>query len=196
MDKFRNRAATAAAAAISILGASIAQAEPVRYEVEPHHTFVNFEVKHFNTSTVRARFDTVAGYVVLDRKSGTGQADISIDAGSISSGIPDFDKHLKSADFLNVAQWPKARFVGREFRYDGDKLKSMAGDLSLLGKTAPVTLTASNFNCYDSPVLKAHVCGGDFETTIQRSLWGMNWGIDIGVPDAVRLLVQIEAIQK
>jgi polyisoprenoid-binding protein YceI len=40
------------------------------------------------------------------------------------------------------------------------------------------------------------VCGGDFETTIQRSQWGMNWGLDMGVPDNVRLLVQVEAIRQ
>ncbi|MOA36432.1 YceI-like domain protein [compost metagenome] len=66
----------------------------------------------------------------------------------------------------------------------------------MLGKTAPVTLTASNFNCYDNARMKAHICGGDFETTIKRSQWGMTWGIDKAIPDDVRLLVQIEAIRK
>jgi polyisoprenoid-binding protein YceI len=175
---------------------AVAVAEPVRYELEPTHSFVNFEVMHFGTSTLRARFDTVEGHVVLDRQAGTGEARITIDSGSISSGTPDFDKHLKSADFLNVAQTPKATFVGDKFQFDGEKLGSVGGNLTLLGKTMPVTLTATNFNCYDQPVLKVHVCGGDFETTIKRSQWGMTWGLDMGIPDDVRLLVQVEAIQK
>ena len=29
----------------------------------------------------------------------------------------------------------------------------------------------------------AQQCGGDFETTIQRSQWGMGWGINLGIPD-------------
>ena len=145
---------------------------------------------------VKARFDQVDGFVELDRKQGQGRADISIDLGSISSGTPDFDAHLKSADFFDVAKAPTARFVGSKFAFDGDKPTAVSGELTLLGKTMPVTLKGTRFNCYDQPVLKVHVCGGDFETTIERSQWGMNWGLDMGVPDQVRLLVQIEAIRK
>ena len=188
--------AAAAALALSAISLAAAHAKPIRYDVEPTHTFVNFEVKHFNTSTVRARFDKVDGHVELDRQARAGKTEITIDTKSVSSGTPDFDKHLKSADFFNVSAFPQARFVGTDFRYNGDKLESIAGELTLLGKTSPVTLTASSFNCYDQPVLKVHVCGGDFSTDIKRSVWGMNWGIDMGVPDTVRLLIQIEAIQK
>ncbi len=185
-----------AAAAVLCLAAGTAAAAPVRYEIEPSHTFVNFEVVHFKTSTVRARFDRVDGFVELDREARTGKAEITIDMASISSGIPDFDAHLKNPDFFDIAKTPKARFVGKEFGFEGDKLASVTGDLTLLGKTVPVTLKGHRFNCYDSPVLKVPVCGGDFETTIERSRWGMTWGIDRGVPDEVRLLIQIEAIRK
>lgn len=196
MPTFLSKSIIAMTTALAALHSGMASAAAVRYEVEPTHTFVNFEVKHFNTSTVRARFDKVDGFVELDRQAGKGKAEIVIDTGSVSSGTPDFDKHLSSADFFNVAKFPQARFVGTDFRYDGDKLKSVAGELTMLGKTAPVTLAASNFNCYDQPVLKVYVCGGDFATDIKRSDWSMNWGIDMGVPDRVRLLIQIEAIQK
>lgn len=86
--------------------------------------------------------------------------------------------------------------MGKKFNFDGDTLKSVEGELTLLGKTNPVTLEGKRFNCYDQPALKAPVCGGDFETVIKRSQWGMNWGIDMGIPDDVRLLVQIEAVRK
>jgi len=45
-------------------------------------------------------------------------------------------------------------------------------------------------------MLKREVCGGDFETTILRSQWGMNWGIDFGIPDKVKLLIQVEAVKQ
>lgn len=186
----------ATAIALTSLSAGIANAEPIRYEIEPTHTFVNFEVLHSKTSTTRARFDKVEGTIMLDRKAGTGEANITIDANSISSGIPAFDDHLKNQDFLDVAKAPTAKFVGTNFSFDGDNVKAVTGELTLLGKVAPVTLTASGFNCYDNPRSKAYVCGGDFETTIQRSQWGMNWGIDKGIPDNVRLVIQIEAIQR
>ena len=65
---------------------------------------------------------------------------------------------------------------------------------SLLGQTRPVTLKANRFNCYKSPVLNRQVCGGDFETTVERSQWGITWGLNFGFEDKVRLLVQVEAI--
>lgn len=188
---------TLAAAALGLAAAftcAAAAAAPVRYVVEPNHTFVNFEVRHFNTSTVRARFDRVDGFVVVDTAARRGEADITIDAASISSGIEAFDAHLRNADFLDVERHPKARFHSADFRFFGDKVISLVGELTLLGRTLPVRLDASHFNCYDSPIVKARVCGGDFETTIERSKWGMSWGIDRGVPDRVRLLIQIEAV--
>ena len=70
----------------------------------------------------------------------------------------------------------------------------MTGQFTLMGKTHPVTLKATKFNCYQNPMLKREVCGGDFETTIQRSQWGMTYGLP-GIPDNVRLLIQVEAIK-
>jgi len=67
--------------------------------------------------------------------------------------------------------------------------------LTLRGKTNPVTLTANNFNCYDNPMLKREVCGGDFEATIQRTQWGVNYGVP-GIPDSVRVVIQIEAVKQ
>jgi polyisoprenoid-binding protein YceI len=73
---------------------------------------------------------------------------------------------------------------------------SVAGTLTMNGKTQPVTLTAANFNCYENPMLKREVCGGDFETTIQRSQWGVSYGLQYGLPDNIRLLIQIEAVKQ
>ena len=184
------------AAALALASAGVATAAPQRYVVEPLHTFVTFEVLHFGTSTVRARFDRKDGHIVLDREARTGEARITIDTASVSSGVPDFDKHLKSKDFFDVTNAREATFAGTKFSFDGDRVTGVDGTLTLLGKTNPVSLKALRFNCYDNPILKAQVCGGDFETTIQRSQWGMSWGIDMGIPDEVRLTIQIEAVRQ
>src|SRR5690606_41569290 len=106
-------------AATTLSLASTAYAAPVRYEVEPTHTFVYFEVTHFNTSTVRARFDSTEGFVELDREAKSGTAEMTIDMASIDSGVPAFDKHLKSSDCFHVDTWPEARFVAQKFNCDG-----------------------------------------------------------------------------
>jgi polyisoprenoid-binding protein YceI len=178
------------------LAAATAQAQTATYAIEPTHTFVSFEVSHFGTSTNRGRFDKKEGSVQLDRAAKTGRVDITIDMASINSGVAPFDGHLKSKDFFNVAEHPSARFVGDKFVFAGDKLTAVEGTLTLLGKSQPVTLKASQFNCYINPMFKREVCGGDFEAVIQPTLFGINTYIPMVAPDQVRLVVQVEAIRQ
>ena len=173
-----------------------AQAQTATYAIDPTHTFATFEISHFGTSTNRGRFDKKSGTVQLDKAAKTGKLDITIETGSINSGTAAFDKHLQSKDFFNTAEFPTARFVSDKFNFNGDKVSEISGMLTLLGKTHPVTLKATQFNCYNSPMLKVEVCGGDFETTVVRSLYGMAWGLNFGFSDAVRLVVQAEAIKQ
>lgn len=181
--------------AAALLIAGTAQAQTATYNIDPTHTFVAFEVSHFGTSTNRGRFDKKEGSVTLDRAAKTGKVEITIDMTSINSGVAPFDTHLKSADFFNVAAHPTAKFVGDKFTFAGDKVTEIAGTLTLNGKTNPVTLKASNFNCYTSPMLKREVCGGDFEATIQRTQFGIEKYLQVA-PDNVRLVVQVEAVKQ
>ena len=183
-----------AVAAATALTAGAAQA--ANYAIDPTHTFVTFEISHFGASTNRARFDKKQGTVEFDRAAKTGKVNITIDTTSVNSGTPQFDKHLQSADIFDAAKHPTIQFVSDKFSFNGDKVSEVTGQLTLLGKTAPVTLKATQFNCYDSPMLKREVCGGDFETTIDRTQWGVNYGIDWGFTKNVRLVVQIEAVKQ
>ncbi len=180
----------------ALLCAVAAPAYSNSYVIDPSHTSVIFEAKHFGTSTNRGRFDKKQGTINYDKAAKTGSADITIDMTSITTGVAPFDSHLKGKDFFNASEFATARFMGDQFNFDGnDKLNSVSGNLTLVGKTLPVTLIANNFNCYQSPMLKREVCGGDFETTIERSQFGINYGLP-GIPDKVRLLIQVEAVKQ
>ena len=181
---------------LAALSMGSAQAQSATYALDPTHTFVTFEIGHFGTSTNRGRFDKKEGTVQFDRAGKTGKVDLTIDATSISTGTPPFDKHLQGADLFNVAKFPTIQFSADQFRFNGDKVSEVAGKLTLLGQTHPVTLKANTFNCYQSPMLKREVCGGDFETTIDRTQWGMDYGVSFGMPKTVRLIVQAEAIKQ
>ncbi len=185
-----------ALAAFATLTAGVAQAESAAYAVDPTHTFVTFEINHFGASINRGRFDKKEGTIAFDRAGKTGKVDLTIDMTSINSGTPGFDKHLQSADLFNTAAFPTARFVADKFSFNGDKVSEVAGTLTLLGKTQPVVLKANQFNCYQSPMLKREVCGGDFEATIDRSQWGLNYGVDWGFAKNVRLVVQVEGVKQ
>jgi polyisoprenoid-binding protein YceI len=185
--------AVATAALACLAGA--AQAQSASYAIDPGHTFVTFEVLHFGTSTARGRFDKKEGTVQFDRAGKTGKVDITIDMASINTGVAAFNTHLIGEDFFNTAKFPTAKFTSDKFSFAGDKVSEVSGTLTLMGKSNPVTLKAANFNCYENPRLKREVCGGDFETTLLRSQYGMGYGLP-NIPDSVRLTVQIEAVKQ
>lgn len=185
-----------ALAAAAALVAGAAQAETATYTVEPTHTFATFEISHFGASVNRGRFDKKEGTIGTDKAAKTGKVDITFQINSINTGTPPFDKHLQSPDIFDAAKYPTARFVGDKFTFDGDKLVSVAGNLTLKGQTHPATFKANQFACYQSPMLKREVCGGDFETTIDRTLFGLDYGVQYGFPKNVRIVAQVEAVKQ
>lgn len=179
---------------LAISMAAINPATAGTYAVDPAHTNAMFEASHYGTSTNRGRFGKVEGTVQFDRQARTGAVNVSIDMLGLSTGTAAFDKHLQSPDFFNVAVHPSVKFSGDKLGFNGDKVAEISGVLTMLGKTHPVTLKASQFNCYTNPMLKREVCGGDFEATIDRTQWGMDYGVNYGITKSVRIVIQIEAI--
>jgi len=175
---------------------SLGHAETATYAFDPAHTYVTFEIGHFGTSTNRGRFDKKEGTVQLDKTGKTGKVSVTVDTTSINTGFAAFNNHLQSADLFDAAKYPTIKFESTKWTFNGDKVTEVTGNLTLLGTTLPVTLKANQFNCYENPMLKREVCGGDFEATIDRTAFGMNYGIDWGFPKAVRLIIQAEAIKQ
>ena len=171
---------------------TLAGAAPSSYSVDPEHSSATFEVRHFGTSTIRTHFVAKSGTVTIDPAAKTGKADIVIDGSSLLSGVPALDQALKGATFFNAKTYPDINFAATDFRFDGDKITQVSGNLTVIGKTNPVTLSATNYNCYQNPLSKKQVCGGDFVATIKRSEWNLNTGIPF-ISDDTKLLIQIEA---
>jgi polyisoprenoid-binding protein YceI len=171
------------------------QAQTANYAIDPTHTFVNYENGHYGTTTNRGRFSTKDGSLFFDRAGRAGKVEIVIDISSVNTGVDFLNRQIQGKDFFNVADFPTGTFVSDKFVFDGDKVAEVQGQLTLKGKTHPVVLKAMKFNCYTNPLMKREVCGGDFETTIQRSQWDILWGLQFGFEDAVRLLIQVEAIK-
>lgn len=178
-----------------LLGTTPVAAQPVTYLIEPTHTSVTWEVIHFGTSTTRGRFARVTGQVVLDRTARTGEVSIEVDTTTLDTGIAPFNTRLKEADLLATAEHPKAWFVAGRMTFDGERVITVPGELTLRGTSLPLTLKAVRFNCYHNPLFKREVCGGDFEATAKRSDFGMSFGLPF-VSDEVLLRVQVEAVRQ
>jgi polyisoprenoid-binding protein YceI len=190
------RTALFALAAASLFATAV-QAAPASYAIDPTHTFATFEIDHMGATTNRARFDKKSGSVEFDKAGKTGKVEVSLDMASVNSGTPAFNKHLQSAEIFNAEKFPAAKFVSDKFVFDGDKLKEVTGQLTLKDQTHPVTFKANKFNCYENPMLqKRETCGGDFEATIDRTQWGVDYGIAYGFPKQVRVVLQIEAVKQ
>jgi polyisoprenoid-binding protein YceI len=184
-------------ACLGPLVCAAAAAEPVSYQFDPTHSYANFEVLHFGTSTIRGRVGPARGDIVLDRAARSGQVRATIDTDSASTGVAPLDALLKRGDMLAVQAYPQAYFVGTQFEFDADgqAVLSVRGEFTLRGTGIALTLRALRFRCYLSPALQREVCGGDFEGEFLRSAFGITHSLPF-VADRVRLLVQIEAIRQ
>lgn len=169
------------------------------YTIDPIHSFPYFEVGHMEMSTVRGRFDKIAGKITLDLAAKTGSIDVSIDTASIDTGHPkgengmrSRDEHLRSPDFFNAAEFPTMSYKSTKLNFKGDVLESVDGNLTLLGVTKPVKLTVTAFKCGTNPMTKKDMCGADAVAKIKRSDFGMKTWIPM-VGDDITVLLNVEA---
>ena len=184
-------------AAIALLTGVASHGQSSVYKIDPSHTRAIWEAKHFATSTNRGQWDKTDGEITLDKAAKTGKVDVVIDMTSVNTGSAPFNTHLKGPDFFDVTNHPTARFVSDKLKFEGDKLVEVTGNMTILGKTNPAVLKASLYNCYENPRLKREVCGGDFETVVKRSQYGLNWGIaEKLTSDDIKVTIQVEAVKQ
>ncbi|MBL8512098.1 MAG: polyisoprenoid-binding protein [Betaproteobacteria bacterium] len=170
-------------------------AAPETYVLEGSHTFPRFEYNHFGYSIQSSRFDKTTGKIVIDRAAKTGSADVSIDVKSVNTGSDKLNEHLKSDDFFNAEKFPVITFKSSSFKFEGDKLAAINGNLTIKGITKPVTLAVSSFLCMQHPISKKDACGANASTKIKRT------DFDAGkyapyVGDEVTLNIAVEALKE
>ena len=173
--------------------AGSAIAVPVTYGVDGSHTFPRFSYSHFGYSTQLSSFKNTSGKVVFDAEAKTGSVDITIDMKSVNTGFDDFNGHIQGEDFLDTAKFPTATFKSTKVVFEGDKPKSIEGQLTIKGVTKPVTLTVTSFQAMPHPMMKKPALGANAFTTIKRSEFNAGKYAPY-VGDEVRIDIAIEAI--
>ena len=172
------------------------------YVVDPAHTSVLFHVRHLFTS-VTGRFQAFDGTIVYDEKNpAKTEVQGSIDAASINTNVEKRDNHLRSADFFNVAQYPKLTFQSSgvtDLDTSGRKGK-MAGTLTLHGVARPVVLDVSFLGKGKDPGGKERA-GFHGTTTINRKDFGLTWNtaLESGgllVGDEVTIDLDVEGVRE
>lgn len=184
------------AATLAIVVGSPAFAAPQKYEIDQDHTFPRFSYTHLGMSKQSSsRFNKSTGTVMLDKEARTGAVEISIDMNSVDTGSDEFDKHLKSPDFFDTAKHPTATFKSTGVKFEGDKLVSIDGDLTIKGITKPVTLTVTSFVNQEHPRLKKDAIGANATTVIKRSEFDAG-AYAPAVSDEVTLDISLEAVSQ
>lgn len=182
--------------AVGLMGFSIgAQAES--FTIDPDHTYPNFRINHLGFSTMHGRFGSTKGTLQLDRKAKTASVDITIDAKSVDTGMAKRDDHLRSPDFLNVAEFPMITFKSTKVAFEGDMPKTVDGTLTIAGTSKPVQLRIQAMNCNIHPMdpkKEKFVCGFDATTRFKRSDFGIKFALP-AVGDEMVVELEVEAIR-
>jgi polyisoprenoid-binding protein YceI len=184
------------AASVFALIAGSAIAAPTTYNLDPSHTYPSFETDHFGGISVwRGKFTKSSGVVTLDRAAKTGSVDVTIDTASIDTGNAPLDKHVKTAEFLDVEKFPTATFKGTSLRFNGDTPIEVAGNFTFHGVTKPLTLKLDSFKCFINPMIKREVCGAEASAQFDRADYGVNWGANYGFKMLTQLQIQVEGVK-
>jgi len=188
-------------AVLALATGRLALAEPARYAIDPEHFSVGFLVDHVGYARTLGVFRKVEGVYRFDEATGElRDVQVVIDTASVFSNHDKRDEHLRGADFLNSAEFPKMTFTATVARRTGDRTFEVAGDLTLLGKTRPVTLQATWNKSGPYPFggglfgEKPYVMGVSARGSFKRSEFGMTYGVAKGwVGDEVELILELEA---
>jgi polyisoprenoid-binding protein YceI len=188
------RPAILALAAAAMLAAGTAAAQS--YTLDPEHTYPYWSVKHLGLTTFQGKFTRSSGKATIDRVAKTGSVAVTIDAASSISGNDALDKQMRGEVFFQADRFPTITFQSTVFRFDGDRLDSIEGNLTMLGQTKPVTLSVASFRCTTHFRLKVEVCGVEARTALKRVEWGIATRFEPPLlSDEVGLYIQAEGFR-
>ncbi len=172
-----------------------AKLEAGKYNIDPMHSKVGFEISHLVISTVEGKFKTFTGVITIDQKFEKSTLETEVEIASIDTGVNDRDNHLKSPDFFDAAKYPKMTFKSSSISGTPESFK-LTGDLTIKGKTKKVTFDAAYKGTAVDPYgnIKA---GFTAKTKISRKEFGLMWSkvVEVGpvVGDEVTIDLKIEA---
>ncbi len=181
------------AAALALAAAS-AFAAPVTYKLDPNHTVVLASWSHFGFSHPSLNFGQADGTLVYDDKNvGASSVQVTFPLAGLNSFVPDFDEHLRSADFFEADKYPNATFKSTKVEAAGEGKLKVTGNLTIKDQTKPVVLNVTLNKAADHPMAKRAAIGFDAVSTIKRSDFGVGKFVP-NVSDEVELRITTEAM--
>jgi len=175
-----------------------AVATTTEWKIDPAHSSAQFAVRHLAISTIRGAFTKVSGTVQLDDQDVTkSSVDVTIDADSVDTRVPDRDKDLRSERFFDVVKYPTITFKSKKVEQAGPGKLKMTGDLTIHGTTKEVVLDVDG----PTPAIKDpwgnQRAAANATTKINRQEYGVKFNakMDTGglvVGDDVAITIDVE----
>lgn len=181
--------------AIGLLAGNAAYAEDYTIDTEGMHAFVQFRIKHLGYSWLYGRFNEFGGAFSYDEaKPEDAKVEVTIKTDSVDTNHAERDKHLRSDDFLDVEQFPEAKFVSTKYTPGADGTGKLEGDLTLHGITKPITIEVKDIGAGDDP------WGGyrrGFEGSTTLTLKDFDIKKDLGpASQELEMILAIEGVRK
>lgn len=173
------------------------------WRIDPLHSTIGFSIKHMKLATVHGRFGGFRGMIRLDGEPSHGAlVEVHIDAGTIDTGEPRRDAHLRSADFFDAAAYPTIAFHSTHAEPISQLAHNrwlVAGNLTMHGVTRPVELAVEQTGGGPNP-WDAEVTSFAVTTTVRRREFGLGvtfplagGGLVIG--DDVAVAIDVQALR-
>jgi polyisoprenoid-binding protein YceI len=176
----------------AIMATSVSIAAPVEYHLNPGHIQALFAIDHYGFSKTLGLFTKISGALLFDEQNvENSTVRLSIDPNSVYTGDEERDKALRGADFFDAQKNPEIRFVSTRVTKAAEGMLTVAGNLTIRGRTKPVTFSAklnkSGQNPFDPTPLLGYTASG----WIKRSDYGITMYLP-GLSDRVDLTFDLE----
>jgi polyisoprenoid-binding protein YceI len=171
------------------------------WEIDPSHSTIGFVARHAMVAKVRGGFSEFTGTLNLDGADpGKSSADLTIVASSFSTNNAERDAHVKSADFLDVEQFPTLTFKSTAVTQKDDDEFVVTGDLTIHGVTKPVDVKFELLGTSQDPWGGTRI-GFEGKAEISRKEFGLVWNVALEtggvlVSDTIKLEMDVEAVKK
>ncbi|MFF7160762.1 YceI family protein [Streptomyces sp. NPDC008086] len=170
------------------------------YTIDPIHSMLGFSVRHAMISHVRGKFGAFEGLLKLDGyQPSRSEAHVSVQTGSLDTGIRERDEHLMSPDFFDSATFPLMAFRSTAVVDTGDDSFRLAGKLRIKDVELPLAIDLE-FGGAGRDADGRDRVGFSGTATLRRSDWGLTWNaaLETGgvlVGDKVTLILDISAVR-
>ena len=168
------------------------------WQIDPVHSYLHFNIRHFVVSKVHGRFTKWGGTIQFDDQQPTNsKVDIQIDASSIDTGDARRDGHLKTTDFFDTETHSQITFQSTMVEPAGNNQYRVTGDLTIKGVSKPVTLEVEHGGEVKDP-WGSQRSGFSIKGSFDRRDFGLsfNQALESGAKalgDKIEMLADLEA---